>query len=584
MRFLRFSYIVPRLVIVVLLLVGTEIGSGYLLQWAMVSGGEAAVGAKVDVGRVKASLLETRVAIRDVAVTNPRSPMKNLVEADRIEIDFDSAALLRKKLIAEYGVISGLDFGTVRETSGELPEAVLATDEPSEPGWVAPMASQYAEAWLTDLENRFSTDVHQQLESVRLAEELAQRWPQKYKDLQAQAKAIKAQAKQLEQDVRSARKNPLRHAEFLTQVPQRADELERSLKHLQSELTTLPDQLKADRARIAEARRNDEQLIREKLQLGQLDAKELSTYLLGEKITGPATEVIAWVRWARQFVPARSEMIVQPPADRGENIQFAGCQQLPNMLVKAVRLDGSARLGGQPVELVGVVRDWTNQPSLHNKPTTLELTTKGGLPLSIQAKFDRSQLTPRDHFECTARDLLLPEASLGREGKLQLAVAPTRADVVLTLHLVDDQLEGKLEVTQGALKIEPTVAAGSLGERLEAALTASIGRIDQASTTVDIRGTLNRPEFDLQSTLGEQLASSISQAAKDVVAAERQRLLARGQQEVDAQLAKLDNEFAAFQSKVASELQGPGDILATLLGQGGDDSQIGRSPFGQLFK
>lgn len=584
MRLFRFSYIVPRLVLVVLLLVATEMGSGYLIRWAIVSGGESAVGAKVDIGNVKASLLETRLAVCDVAVANPRSPMKNLVQADRIEIDFDSTALLRKKFIADYGVISGLDFGTPRETSGQLPEAELAADEPSAPGWMAPMASQYAEAWFTDLESRLSTDVHQQLESVRLAEELAQRWPQKYKDLQTKAKAIKAQAKQLEQDVRTAKKNPLRHAEFLTQVPQRITELDRSLKSLQNELKALPEQLKADRARVAEARMHDEQMIREKLQLGQIDAKQLSNYLLGEKITAPAGEMIAWVRWARQFVPPRSQKIVEPPADRGGNIAFAGCQQLPDILVKAVRLDGSARLGGQPVELVGVVRDWTNQPSLHNKPTTLELTTKGGLPLTIQAKFDRSRMICRDEIECTARDLLLPETALGREGKLQLAVAPTRADVVLTLHLEDDQLEGQLELTQGALSIQPTVAAGAVGERLEAALVASIGRIDEASTTVNISGTLDRPEFDLHSTLGDQLANAISRAAKDVVAAERERLLARGQQEVDAQLAKLDGEFAAFQTKVASELQGPGDVLATLMGQKSGGPQVGSSPFGQLFK
>ncbi|MCO6042777.1 TIGR03545 family protein [Aeoliella sp. ICT_H6.2] len=584
MRFFRFSYIVPRLVLVVLLLVATEIGSGYLLQWGIISGGESVVGAKVEVGRVKASLLETRVAIRDLAVANPRSPMNNLVVAERIEIDFDSTALLRKKLIADYGVISGLDFGTQREISGALPEAPPMADDSSSPGWVKPMATQYAEAWLADLEGRFSTDVHQQLESVRLAEELAERWPQKYKDLQSKAKAIKAQAKQLEQDVRTAKTNPLRHAEFLTQVPQRVGELQRSLKSLQGEVKALPDQLKADQARIAQARKHDEQLIREKLKLGDIDGKELSNYLLGEKITAPAGEVISWVRWARQFVPPRNQKVVQAPADRGQNIQFAGCQQLPDMLVKAVRLDGSARLGGQPVELVGVVRDWTNQPSLHKKPTTLELTTKGGLPLTIQATFDRSQLACRDEIQCTASDLLLPKTALGREGKLQLAVAPTRADVVLTLHLVDDKLEGKLELTQGALNIKPTVAAGALGERLETALTASIGRIEKASTTVDITGTLDHPQFDLHSTLGEHLATAISQAAKDVVASERQRLLALGQQEMDAQLAKLDNEFAAFQSKVATELKGPGEILALLTGQRGNDPQIGQSPFGQLFK
>ena len=122
--------------------------------------------------------------------------MKNLFEADRIEVDFNTSALLRKKLIADYGIVSGLEFSTPRQTSGELPDSDPNAEGSHAPSWAAPMAKQYAEAWFNDFESRLTTDLQQQFQSVRLAEDLAQRWPKKYKQLENAAKAIKADAKQ----------------------------------------------------------------------------------------------------------------------------------------------------------------------------------------------------------------------------------------------------------------------------------------------------------------------------------------------------------------------------------------------------
>ena len=585
MRIFRFSYIIPRVILLFLLLLATEIGSGYLLRWGLISGGESSVGAKVDIGSVKSSLLETRVLVRDIAVANPRSPMKNLFAADRVEVDFDSHALLRKKLIADYGIVSGLEIGSPRETSGALPGQDTAEgDDTSAPSWAKPLARQYADAWMTSLENRLNTDIHQQFESVRLAEQLSQQWPDRYKHLEAEARLVRDEVKLFEEQVKTAKKNPLRHVEFIGQIPDRVGQLRTKLTKLQAELTALPQQLAADRAAIEAARQHDEQLIREQLELGNVNAKELTNYLLGEQITGPLNETIGWIRWARDFVPPRGQVAKTPP-NRGVDFTFPGCEQLPDMLVKAVRLDGTARVGGQAVDLVGVVRDWTNQPELHTTPTTLEVTAKGGLPLAMKATFDRTQDTPRDEVYGTTTDLMLPQLALGKRDKLQMQLAPSRADITLHLHLVGDTLQGNVVVAQRGVQLTPAVTGGALGERLQSALASSVAGIEEARTTIHLAGTLDDPEFDFDSTLGTAVAQAVNNAAADVVAGERQRLLAKSQQQVDAQLAKLNSEFTAFQEKLATQLQGPGDVLANVLGGAGlPQTEVGKLPFGQLFK
>ncbi len=151
------------------------------------------------------------------------------------------------------------------------------------------------------------------------------------------------------------------------------------------------------------------------------------------------------------------------------------------------------------------------------------------------------------------------------------------------MNLVGDELTGSVQITQRGITLRPTVAGGVLGTRLQEALQQRVANIDQATTAVALSGTLDDPKFAFDSTLGTAVATAIQRAATDVIAAERERLLAKSQQQVDAELAKLNGEFVAFQDKLKTELQAPGDILAGLLTTGGK-TEIGQSPFGQLLK
>ncbi len=584
MKYFRFQYILPRIVLIVALLLATEVGSGYFVRWGLIAGGEASVGAKIEIGQVETSLLKTRLLITDLAVANPSSPMKNLMEADRVEIDFSSPALLRKNLIADYGIVSGLRFSTPRETSGALPDRPTSPEKTNQENWLAPLAKEKAQGWLTDLESRFSVDIRDQLESVRLAEEMAQRWPVKYQQFEIAAREIKADAKRLEERARVARKNPLRNMEFLAQLPQETSKLRRSLRDLQAQLAQLPAELAADRDAVLAARLQDEQLIREHLELDALDAQSLTNYLLGEQITGPVGEAISWIRWARQLVPARGSK-TPAASGRGEDIFFPGSKRLPDFLVRTLRLEGAGRMGGQPVQLVGVVRDWTTQPELHSQPTTLELTTTGGMPLSIKARLDRATEVPYDEYFVDSSGMVLPKLKLGNQGPLRLSVAPSTANLSVRIQIHGDRLRGSLQITQRGLEIEPTLPPNLLGGRMQSVLAQSVSRIDQSQTEVTLGGTLDAPRMRFTSTLGTELAQAIQQAATDVARAEADRLVAQGRQEVDAQLAKFTGQFEKFQSKLAGEMAGPGEIIASLLGQRGEGTpQIGRSPFGQLFK
>lgn len=93
----------------------------FLARKIVVSGSEAAFGAKCDVELVDFDLLHTRFRIQNYKVANKKEPMRNLFEIKNIEFYFNLLELSRGKFVAENMAIEGFTWGTERKTSGALP-------------------------------------------------------------------------------------------------------------------------------------------------------------------------------------------------------------------------------------------------------------------------------------------------------------------------------------------------------------------------------------------------------------------------------------------------------------------------------
>lgn len=83
---------------------------------------QSAFGAKTDIDSVNVELLGASITIRGLEQANKNSPMKNLFQADTVEINFNLTEALRGKFDAENIELSGFEINTDRKTSGELPE------------------------------------------------------------------------------------------------------------------------------------------------------------------------------------------------------------------------------------------------------------------------------------------------------------------------------------------------------------------------------------------------------------------------------------------------------------------------------
>lgn len=587
MRWIRWNYVLPRLSLVVIAVLTVELSAGMVARRLLVALGERTVGAQIDVASARASVLWGRVALEGIQVANPRRPLENLVAADCIELDLETGPLLHRRAIASSGVVRGLRFGTARRTSGALSISDESADDVPL-AWLGDQAADAARQWFESLGEKFQHDLVEQLESVRLAEELGEKWPKKYAELEVRAKQLKSEASELQENVKTAQANPLRNVALLEQLPKQIAQLDESLEKLSAEIKGLPGAVATDRERLLAAREHDEQLIRDTLHVDAIDSAALSAYFVREQVAGPLGEVIDWIRWMRQAVGDKLDP-PQPIRRRGTDVQFAGCQRQPDLLVRRLQLQGTARIGGQPIEMAGTLTDLTSHPAIHGRPVELRLTATGSLPLHLEATIDRTGPVPHDAVRLDCRGLLLPTLQLGRADKLGMSLAPSTGVVTASLMLDGDQLTGECQLVQNDVRITPIVGPELARWQLDAALEKSLDDLQSLETRVTLGGSLDRPELELSSNLGPAVSDAVGTALQQAAQAQSQQLATASREVVQKQLTQLDQLIQQRSAALLKEIEAPNSELAELAktlspGRISLEGFSGRLPKNSLFR
>ena len=570
---IRWGYVLPRLAILLIIGLATRFGLDSGLHWALVTGGESATGAKVELAELKTSLLDGQVTLKELALANPQSPMKNLVETGDSQLVLDMHQLLRGRVVVTGGTVSGLQFDTDRETSGALDE-VVSEEEPG-PSIFDPLlgsASEMGEQWFDEIADRFDTNIADQLQSPKLAKELQERWPDQYRQLQAQVKSIRTRGKQLKKSIRDVKANPLRGLEKLVDLQKELVSLQEEVKTVQQQIGNLPKQAEADRQAVLAAREQDEALLREKLKLGTLDGEGLTQTLLGQPVSEGLASALEWVRWAREQVPSNPAK-EKASRSRGTTVVFTPPQA--DFVVEVLQLEGLAQLNGQPLTLTGTLKNASNAPKLLAEPTTLELVGSGALEAQMDIALDRRTDTARDTLHLLCPQLTMTERTLGKADKMTIAMAEGIAHMRVELSLIDDKLSGEILFEQEELQLTPHLAKspnGQLARSLEQAL-AGVQRL-QANVTLD--GTLKKPKLKIDSDIGSQVAAGLNATVKRVLEEQTEGLLAKSRAQVDAQLAKISQLQEKAQSELMGQL-GEGQELLTQLASltgGGNGSSL----------
>jgi uncharacterized protein (TIGR03545 family) len=578
-RFLQWQTLVPRLLLVAVALLAAQYGLGRHVRSVAARSSKSAVGSRLDVKHARVAMLDRQVVLSDLRLANPNAPGQNLIEADHVVLDVASKPLLYKQAVIDRGTVSGLRFGAPAANEEE-PAAATKHELGNAP-------QQQVNDWLCRLDEQFGENWVKQFRSVRLAEELWARWPERSKELELRASALNQRASELEQLADVAQSNPLRHEDRLRVMPDQIAALQRDIAQVGGALESMLATLDADRRAIVAARQHDQQFLREQMRFERADASAMTAYLLQEKLARPVDEMLGWLRWTRTVAPVER---FPHQAARGEDVLFGGSRPASQLLVRALELHGSSRLGGQPVELRGLLTDFSTTPSAHSKPIRLRLKSSGSHSIDLQAIIDRTASVPRDELIVTANRILLPQLELGQADHLSLTLAPSEASLSGHLVVNGEALVGEIQLVQKRVQAEPRLRGSLRNVPLAAALSETLQKSNGLTLRIAFSGTLAEPECTLWSSLGPAVAEamelSLARAAND----RSQKLLAQGHRLVDERLAELERTATQLHADLTAQMAGASGELERIASQRSaprrlSHEQLGRRlPANSLFR
>jgi uncharacterized protein (TIGR03545 family) len=576
MVWIQWNHILPRITLFSVVILVVEFGVGPGIHWAIVSHGEKVVGAKVDVTSATASVVGAYVSLQGIQITDTDAPQKNLVEADQLDLKFETKALLQKKAIVSHGKLRGLRFGALREKRGDLSISRM-TGGPSAES-IHNRTCDVAANWFSTLDKKFSEDLTPQFQSVRVADRLVARWPEQYNQVESRAKGLQLQVDRLQADVERAQANPLRHVTFLHKLPTELQAVDRSFVDLRAEVELITEQLGQDRRVILAACKRDETLLCDKLDIETIDPAVLTSYFLRQPMSGPVTNILAWMDWVHHLPcpTARGGAGPKLARQQGQEVFFAGCQKVPDLLIRSLEVDGILQIDRQPIKFVGEIHNLTSEPAVHGQPVRVEIVANGDLKIRLVATLDRTEKLARDEIEVSCRGLQCPGVRLGRADSLQMDFAPSSADVNLHLKVVGNELSGNIFLEQPVVETAAQFGDSLVSSELEMAVANSLHGPDPLATRVTFSGTLDKPAWEVSSNLGPAVYRAVQLALDHAVRAKVEKLASQSAQDIDERLGDLNALATGQMTELLSQIEAPQNKLKRLAAPflGGRDGSV----------
>ncbi len=558
---IRWKYVVPRLFVLLGICLIILIGLDPAIHHTLVFWGQTATSAKVEIGDVDASLLGTSVRLHDLRIADPRRPMKNLIEAEEVSLNLEANALLRQRFIVEEGRISGLRVDTERTTSGELAPS-------ADWGWnlSGGELSEISLEWLDQLTAILQGEIEEEigeLESVQLVNELIERWPAEYEELEARIDSLKARVDRMRGLFEADTSDLLQSIDAYRQAVAELEAVQQELANLGTQIDRLPQRALEDRDAVAAAGRRDVLYIRQRVESFSVDAESLSQYLLGEELRERVGTLADWIGWARRNLAEGNDSL-EPERERGLDMVFAGGRRYPDFLVRRLVIDGEAEIGRQDFRFRGMLSGLTHQPKVHGEPAVVQLELTGPTTVRMEVVVDRTGETPHDRFVINCPELKTPERQVGREEQFAIAVSPGSMHLWMSLDLEGDKLSGTFLLKQDSVELRPKIAAQSGAGHLAAELEAVLGEVKSIEIAADLSGTLADPGWQFKSNLGPQLAEGLNLAVRRQLEIRRNQMAQVASAKIDRELARLEEMINAGQLAALAKLELEGDGLRQL--------------------
>ncbi|RMG04722.1 MAG: hypothetical protein D6741_00605, partial [Planctomycetota bacterium] len=373
---LRWSYLLPRLVLLSLLLVVLWWIAPWIVRHSIQLAGQSLTASRWEIGTADVSFRRARVVLSDVAVADPTSPMTNLISIDQATLDFDGNALLGGRYVVENGTLSGVRFSTQRSTSGKLDPTLDFLPE-----WAAQDLADSLTPWFDRIRPFLLESIEEQInsfESVRLAREMEQRWPLEYRRMSDRIDRIRARIERLQQMARQQPQDPAARIAMFRDMLAEFESLRVELEQIPVEIDRLERQAATDKQALLAARDHDLERLARMTDPGEYTSRKLAEYLLGPTLGRPLAAILVQLD---AFGRATTETAEGPKRARGIDVPFPAGDPLPVFEADRLAVDGIMKFDGRDIPFAGEVRHLSSDPRLTAEPLQIVLQVDpGNLP------------------------------------------------------------------------------------------------------------------------------------------------------------------------------------------------------------
>ena len=523
---MRWSYVVPRVVIVTAVWWFFAFGFDPLVRRGAVSSSQLVFGAKVDVEDLETGFFPPRVSLGRTAVANRFRPGRNLFEFDRLQVRLESDPLLDGSFVVKHAELHGLRCDTDRDDLGAVeltPEAIQrrrALDEFRKQ--FKQLGKQWLNAAVDELKETFDP---KNLQTIKTAQVIEDEWRSRFQDLTARVKRLEIRAKGLESLFKNIKtqRDVLQQVNGAARLVTEADQILREFQSIRMDMQLLGSIVKTDYARLDAARRIDFANAKQVGRLLSFDGQKISESLLGQEAAVQLTKTMFWVKEIRRHVAATKEKKPKIQRLRGEDIAFARPNPQPWFVIEHLLVSGELSIDGEPITVTGSVNGLTSDSGLYGKPTEIHLTSEGNTHLSLDLIIDQTQPETQQHL-CLRFQPESKRLHLGEEGGQRLTVSAEQTVWSVDMHFHGNQVNGEVEFNHNDVVLtydEPDDSRAPA--QLARILQNTLDGVSSVNLKVNVSGSVDSPELKLESNLGEQISTALNAALVQEIDVYRQQ-------------------------------------------------------------
>ncbi|MFP4159041.1 MAG: TIGR03545 family protein [Desulfobacterales bacterium] len=508
------------------------------------SSGTKAVGARVELESADLSLLPLGLELSGLEVTNPEKPMRNAFSAETIRMRFDTSRLIRGKKIIEDMTVTGMEFDTQRESSGELPERKKPAEKKVSAGRklrsglpeLLPVSAESARK-IVDKEDLSTVDEAKELKSNALS---ARREFEKRLEELPDEQTFR-QHKQRLSEIRDTGKSGglLGAAGTAGEVRQVKKDIQADLDKLRrakKDISETNSGLKEGFRKLQNAPARDARQLAQKYSLSPEGIANMSALIFGPKYAQGVETALTWYMRLSPYAAAMKESREgrqKPERREGVDVSFDK-GTLPEYWVKTAEV--SASLAGG--DLSGRLKDISSDQNILGRPLAFDFSAtgiRGSASLDTEGSLDR---TNPDKPEDFARFELsqYPIKNLEFIDRDDFSVMLESAGI--------DEADGQIRIEDGRLNADITagfssagfaVKSGEGGNLFAEALADTLSGISSFELTAKMEGSPYQPAISIGSDLDGRLKAGLNQA-------------------IDRRRAELENELREVISAATKEV------------------------------